>query len=209
MDWQKLSKPKIEEGIEEKQAAIFQLIQELENAEKAIIDAGGKTFADIYPELSKRQFGNQRQNIPPTEPLPYETKLGFKMPDLNDTKKEGYLRLFEAAWTNDLDAIKALTLAPWSSALGDMQNDPLKISVCDFAGFSPFSIAVLRGHYELAKQIIDICRLQYLKEDGTSLKRRWTTIEPDNDSEYSDGEIGLENETSFCKFYPSVRSSMV
>lgn len=89
------------------------MILELEDAEKSLIEAGAKTFIDMYPNTAKHQ-GNTRYNFnyEPAEPAPYETSLDFVVPELNDAKKDGYIRLFEAAWENDLDTVKAMTLAP-------------------------------------------------------------------------------------------------
>lgn len=84
---------------------------------------------------------------------------------------------------------------------------PLKIAIRDAAGFSPFSIAVLRGHYELAKKIVEICLTQYHKDDGISSRKRWTMRNDDDDddeyyseddSEY-DGRAGHEHLPIFAE----------
>jgi len=126
----------------------------------------------MYPEVRKPTMEMPMVYTAP-EPLPYETKLTFHVADLNEAKTAGYVRLFEAAWNNDLDTIKALTLAPWSPGADEATINPLRIAVMDLAGFSPFSIAVLRGHFELAKKIIEICMTQYHKDDGKTLNQRW------------------------------------
>lgn len=187
------------EGVKEKRQAIMKLIQELESAEKALLTAGAKTFAELHPNLPKRQETNHHNRYTPNDPLPYETKLSFQIPDLNDTKKIGYHVLFEAAWNNDIDSIKSLTLAPWEppnstgkhmgSTEFKTQNPPLKIAVKDGNGFSPFSIAVLRGYRDLARKIVDICITQYHKEDGLTTRQRWNMLPSDSDDgESDDGE---------------------
>ncbi|KAH7417628.1 hypothetical protein BKA64DRAFT_702397 [Cadophora sp. MPI-SDFR-AT-0126] len=176
---------KKEDGIEEKQAAIAKLILGLEEAEKSLLKAGGKTFKEMYPDTPAHQGHNRfGYNYQPAEPSPYETTLTFNVPELNTAKKDGYIRLFDAAWDNDLDTLKSMTLAPWTWIEGAPLESPLKIAVSDGNGFSPFSIAVLRGHYDLAKKIIEISMAQYHKDDGVSSRQRWTMRNDDSDEEY-------------------------
>lgn len=179
--------PEAEEGLEEKKAAISKLIKELEHAEKTLIEAGGKTFAQLHPDIPKREEAKQQQ-YPEPKPTFYETTLRFRVPDLNDTKKEGYIKLFEAAWNNDLEKIKSLTLGKWSSEDDMPLNSPLKIAVQDGNGFSPFSIAVLCGQRELAKKIVEICATQYHKDDGLTTKQRFRTLDSDCEDEDADSD---------------------
>ncbi|CZT02079.1 related to ankyrin [Rhynchosporium agropyri] len=185
-DWKK--KTEIQEpGMEEKQAAIRRLITELEVAEEALIEAGSKTLAEMYPGLPKTQERIfDRRNHPA---VPYKTSLTFAVPELNHAKKDGYFRLFEAAWDNDLHTVKMMTLAPWQWKEGSPIELPLRVATMDGNGFSPFSIAVLRGHYDLAKKIVDICMAQYHKDDGPTSRQRWTMRTGDSDDKYdSDGD---------------------
>lgn len=129
----KLDKPQ-EVGIIEKRAAISKTLRELEHTEKVIIEAGAKTFVEMYPDLPKPQE-QQPYFYRSVETEPYETKLRFRIPDLNDEKKEGYKKLFEAAWNNDLDTIKSLTLKAWKSASGSANLTPLRVAVQDGNGF--------------------------------------------------------------------------
>jgi ankyrin repeat protein len=184
------------DGQREKKQAITKIIQELESAEKALLAAGAKPFIEIHPDLPRRSENNYQNQYKQSEPLPYETRLSFQVPDLNDTKRVGYHILFEAAWSNDIDTIKSLTLAPWEtpdstrtlvrSTEFKTQNQPLKIAVKDGNGFSPFSLAVLRGHRDLARKIIDICITQYHKDDGLTSRQRWNMLSSDGDYEESD-----------------------
>lgn len=205
---------KKEEGIEEKQAAIEKLILELEEAEKSLLKAGGKTFAELYPDTPAHQGHNRfGYNYQPTEPSPYETTLTFNTPELNPAKTEGYIRLFDAAWDNDLDKVKALTLTPWKCNEGAPLESPLKIAITDGNGFSPFSIAVLRGHYDLARKIVEVCMAQYHKDDGVSSRQRWTMRNGDSDEEdnsddsyeHDEGELRICN--CFCLMLNRSRSS--
>jgi hypothetical protein len=65
---------------------------------------------------------------------------------------------------------------------------PLMIAVQDGSGFNPFAIAVLRGHFDLAKKIVEICATQYRTDDGTSPKRRWNMVPHDSDDEDGDSD---------------------
>jgi ankyrin repeat protein len=198
-NYKKLLEKTTIEGAKEKQQAITKLIHELESAEKALLAAGAKTFGELHPNFPKRQENNHHNRYTPSDPLPYKTNLTFNVPDLNDSKRIGYHVLFEAAWSNDIDTIKCLTLAPWETpnSTGSRSesteiktlNPPLKIAVNDGNGFSPFSIAALRGHRDLARKIVDICITQYHKDDGLTTRQRWNMLSSDSDDEgYDDGE---------------------
>lgn len=188
-NYNKALKAHNEDGYKEKQVAINGLTQELEKLEEFLIESGAKTFKQLKPDLPDYQDNQRsRYNYNPPNPEPYKTELRFQVPDLNTTKKNGYTKLFAAAWNNDLEAVKSLTLVPWESEVGKPLVTPLTIAIRDGNGFSPFSIAVLRGHRELAQKILEICIAQYHQEDG-SHKQRWNTHPSDSDDEgYSDNE---------------------
>jgi hypothetical protein len=189
--YKKILAEKKEEGLYEKKAAIATLILELEKTEKTLIDAGAKPFAEMYPDIqTQKEYVYQPYQYP--EPGPYKTNLSFRIPDLNDAKKEGYMRLFEAAWNNDLETVKKLTLAPWESDTNPTEMAPLQVAVQDMNGFSPFSIAILRGHRELAKKMIEICATQYHKDAGLNSKQRWNVM-PDNSDDESDSDVDGKN----------------
>jgi hypothetical protein len=184
--------PKPEDGLEQKKEAVAKVIKELERAEKTLIEAGSKTFAQLYPDLPKKE-GSKNNVYPDPKPTSYETVLRFRVPDLNDAKKGGYVKLFEAVWNNDLEKIKALTLGKWSSEEGMPLNTPLKIAIQDGNGFSPFSIAVLQGHYDLARKIVEICATQYHKDDGLR-KRFRVTEESEEEDEDEDSDVESSDE---------------
>jgi hypothetical protein len=193
--YEEQSKPEKKDGIEGKKAAIAKLIEELERAEKALIDAGGKTFAELHPDI-KLQTREPHQPYKQPEPEPYKTTFYFTDPALNDIKRHGYMQIFEAAWTNDLEKIKAITLAPWEYKDSKVLEPPLRIAIQDANGFSPFSIAVLQGHRDLARKIVEICATQYHKDDGLNSRQRWNmrtnADSGDDDCESDDGE-GIYN----------------
>lgn len=179
-----LEKKKINDGVAEKKEAISKLIQELEEAEKALLDAGAQSFYDLHRDIPKPENINPQHSYSQLtyEASAYETFFYFTLPDLNDTKRAGCVKLFEAAWANDFDTIKSMTLTPW----GITSAPPLKIAVQDGNGFSPFSLAVLRGHYDLAKKIVEICMAQYYDDDDRTIRQRWHMRSSDSDDDISD-----------------------
>jgi hypothetical protein len=60
---------------------------------------------------------------------------------------------FEAAWTGDLETIKNLTI---TGSDRTRYRTPLEIAVCNSRGFSVFTIAILRGHLDVAHGIMTI-----------------------------------------------------
>lgn len=163
------------EGIKLKLKAAKDGIQELENIEKVLTDAGAKTFNEQHPNLLKVETNNSFMRTDPYRLVrkPYSTVFDFSLPDLDDTKKARYIKLFEAAWSNDVEMVKNMTLG----------SSPLQIAVKDKNGFYPFSLAVLRGHYGLARTIGQICRAQYHSPSEKNHRRIWTMLPTDSDEE--------------------------
>ncbi|THV45654.1 hypothetical protein BGAL_0464g00050 [Botrytis galanthina] len=184
--------------------AVKEAIRDLEQAEKLLIAAGAKSFTDLYPDIPESPkpqdsswHHDRRHKVAPE---PYKTRFTFNVPDLNDGKRQGYFMLFEAAWNNDLDAIKSLTLHPWKH--DNVEYPPLRIAVRDGNEFMPFSIAVLRGHYDLARRIVEICLAQYHNaddEDDKKGRQRWGIMTSDDDDDDS-GDLPIFSELVTDKF---------
>jgi hypothetical protein len=177
--------------MKEKLAAIAEAIRQLEGTERTLIDAGVKPFYEMHKNIKKKDDSHRHQGYGYIAPVPktYESVWDFSTPDMNDSKRDGYVRLFEAAWAGDFATVKAMTLVPWSSANEPPANPPLQIAIRDSNGFSPFSIAVLKGHRDLARRMIDICLAQYHKDDIKGQRQRWQMVtDNDNDSEISGGD---------------------
>lgn len=177
--------PKQAKGWKEKSAAIDTLLASYESLESAILERGGKTFKDLYPDVKIEQYQNYNSyDYKPDPPKPWVPKLDFNLPDLTDEQREAYIKLFQACWEADLPMVKELTLAVW----GENQA-PLKVAVQDTAGFSPFSLAVLQQHFEVAKALLEIAQVQYApaEESGQS---RYSLHAGDSDDE------GDEDDTS-------------
>lgn len=194
-------------GAEEKKKAVEKMRAEFERLEKILLEAGAKTFAELYPDLPKPDTGVVKpfRRAPLTGQQPagseYATRLTFNVPGLTLAAMEGYLKLFEAAWSNDLETVKALTLTQWESSApnvpvgapiqiqqtarsGPNMQPPLQIAVTDSNSFSPYSIAILRGHYDLARKIADICLTQCQGYEDADSSRRWRMLQSDSEDEY-------------------------
>lgn len=97
---------------------------------------------------------------------------------------------FEAAWCGDLDTIKSLTLSKW----GPQNNQlPLQIAVEDKQDFSPFSIAVLRGHLQVARSILRIVEAQYKPRGEETAERYRLDEDLDIYSEIIDEKYTIDN----------------
>lgn len=84
---------------------------------------------------------------------------------------------FEATWGGDSETVKKLT----TKAYSDSSSEPLLVAPCDClcnsANLNPFIIAVTRGHMELAKTIFALAQVQYVPQDSTEQKYRYTLDE--------------------------------
>jgi hypothetical protein len=102
---------------------------------------------------------------------------------------------FEAAWANDLEKIKSLTLAPWGS---DGGQPPLAIAVSDLKMNSPFSLAFLKGHFDTAKAILEITQAQWSPPGGEKARFRIANI-GDDDHSPADSEASDNSEPNIFK----------
>lgn len=164
----RISNPK---GLQMKQAAIDSAVDSLEQIERKVLDKGGKTFAELHPDFRQQAYQYSPHSPWPQDPgsSEFKAELTFHLvSDLTEKRKAKYIELFEAAWTGDLETIKALTLASW-----DPENNepPLQIAVRD-SNSSPFSLAYIRGHHEVAKAIMKIAQTQYAAEEEPSRNYR-------------------------------------
>ncbi|KAF2817234.1 ankyrin repeat protein [Mytilinidion resinicola] len=181
-----LEDAKNKKGITEKKRAVEGLILEFEKLEALLVQKESKTLKELHPDLdlSKSNRGtnwNTRSQDP--KPNPFKLEFGFnKVHDLDDEKRDAYLELFQAVWAGDIDSIKKFTLAPWGD---DSDRTPLKIAVTDDEGFSPFSIAILRHHFPVAKALLEIAKAQYKPTEakGTEIYNL-----AESDDEYSEEE---------------------
>jgi ankyrin repeat protein len=169
------------EGVQEKQAAVDAAISKFEEIKQLLVSSGGKTFSDLHPHRNDSRRPSHYQWQPPKEPLEFSYNFRFLgVSDVTDKRAEKYVELFEAAWSGDSDKIKGLTLASW----GPENNEPpLQIAVNDGSN-SPFSLAYMRGHLDVAKMILEIAQAQYVpKEKPVTRYRMQSSDEEDYEDE--------------------------
>ncbi|KAK8155182.1 ankyrin repeat-containing domain protein [Phyllosticta citrichinensis] len=193
LDRQNKSEPQQSEGLEQKQQAINRLIEQFEEVEKALVEKGAKTFYELHPEIEqpnreRRSAFGSHANPQSKKEKPFEVTFSFQVPNLNPKMTEGYIQLYEAAWNGDFSTIKKLTLSFWGEASDQF---PLKIAVKDPNGASPFHIALLRGHLDTAKGILEIAKLQY-KPKTEEAQQRYDMADDDSSqaSETDDDDGG-------------------
>ncbi|KAI0478003.1 ankyrin repeat protein [Xylaria cf. heliscus] len=183
-------------GLTEKKEAIQDIILQLEKVESALLEKGAKTFEELYPDIEcmPQSQDNNNEKQPETDYSMTFTFNGVK--DLTSSRNDAYLQLFEAAWTGDLEQIKSLTLGPWGP---DEKEPPLKIAVSDSAGNNPFSLAFLRGHFDIAKAILEIAQAQWSPTEEENARFKMTKPEVDEESYEESDANGSDNEPEIYK----------
>ena len=183
-----LETQKSPEGTEEKKDAATRLLGEFKELESQLAGRGAKTFADLYPDV--KLYTNEPyhgRNYEPEPPKPWKPLLTFQVSDLTDERRDAYIKLFQACWDADLSTIKELTLAIW-----DEDQSPLKIAVTDSLNFSPFSIAVLRKHFDVAKAVLEVAHAQYAPEEKLGAKHTLQAVDEDqSDAEGSEDDFEI------------------
>ena len=141
---------------------------------------------ELFPEAQKpdnNNYGYTGFNNSEEKRQPYETKFSFYHATITEKNREAYVELFEAAWRGDLDTIKDLCLRKVA---------PLQVAVQDTAGYSPFSIALVQGHRDLASAILDISTAQYKPSDNEAAYRYRMRGAEDDDE---DSDVSSEDDS--------------
>ena len=73
------------------------------------------------------------------------------------------------------------TLEAWDDA---KEEPPLKVAVTDNYSNNPFSLAFIRGHFDVAAAILDIARAQYSPEDAPKARFRMQEEDESDDESY-------------------------
>ncbi|KAI0199190.1 ankyrin repeat protein [Astrocystis sublimbata] len=182
-------------GLAEKKEAIQDIVSQLEKVKAALLEKGAKTFKELYPDIECMPGTPDASNEkPPQAPTTYSLSFTFQgVKDLTANRNEAYLQLFEAAWAGDLEKIKSLTLVPWGP---DKNEPPLKIAIIDSVRNTPFSLAFLKGHFEVAQAILKIVQAQWSPDEQEKARFRMTNPESDaesrEESDVSDNESDPE-----------------
>ena len=188
---EKIQEQKDRSGVIEKQDAINRMIGGFEQLETALLDKGAKGFRELHPdtkEPEKRDSPSYHRHQ--HKPGPFQIELRFQIGDLTEESQKRYERLFEAAWNGDTRAVKDLTLNPWTDEKDD-DHPPSRVAIKDQHNLSPFSIAILRGHYDLATAIMDIASAQHVSADQPK-KKRYGIDAGDSDDESGGEDDGVQ-----------------
>ncbi|KAH9998078.1 ankyrin repeat protein [Xylariaceae sp. FL0662B] len=180
-------------GVAAKREAIKDLISQLEKVEKALEDRGAKTFKQQHPDV---RAPHEPSNRLPNQPSASSYSLDFKfnnVTDITEARKCAYIKLFEAAWSGDLAVVKSLTLVSWDA---DKQEPPLKMAVSDSKGNTPFSLAFLKGHYEVARAILEIVQVQWAPQEE---KARFTMDKDEDEDSYEESNAESIDEPEIYK----------
>ncbi|PVI06470.1 ankyrin [Periconia macrospinosa] len=168
--------------VKQREEAIQDSIHKYEELEKLLLSKGAKTFQELYPKLYKKRKNYGR---PTKWGLPaFAVDLNFSVHDLGEETKKAYPKLFQAVWDNDVETVKSLTLSSWGNG-----NKPLIVTVKDSIGCSTFFIAVMRGHYDLARVLVEISYAQYEPKEKDKPKNYRIADQEDDDDDGSD--IGI------------------
>ncbi|KAJ5757194.1 uncharacterized protein N7511_007376 [Penicillium nucicola] len=176
-------------GTAQKRQAIAELHQQYKDLEVALLARGAKTYEEIHPVDQPRQmYVPQMQPEEKKEPRKnfFRVRFNFNMVGITDPCRQGFLQLFEAAWNGDIATIRTLTLGMWGAT---QDQPPLEIAVCDSRGMSCLSIAIMRGHLETAKAILQILRAQLkVQEPRGSKQKRFEMAVDDESSDMDEDE---------------------
>ncbi|KAF8453305.1 hypothetical protein BGX38DRAFT_1259120, partial [Terfezia claveryi] len=172
---------KKQQGREALKRDVEAAISYFECVEKHLISKGARSYYELYPEEAAKAISQEQPYVAQKEwkleEKPWDGDFKFVMSDLDDDKKEAYLKLFEATWSGDCETVKKLTIKAYS----DSSSEPLLVATGDrpfhAANLNPFVIAVTRGHIELARIIFALAQVQYVPKNSTEKKYRYTLDE--------------------------------
>ncbi|KAF2741780.1 ankyrin repeat protein [Sporormia fimetaria CBS 119925] len=168
-------------GVAEKKKAVEDLAESFAEVEKALLSRNAKTFRELHPDFKIREPDQYRGYHNDYKEPEFSVDFSFRIDALNESDHDGYLEMFQAAWDGDIEKIKSLTLTKWGPS---KDFSPLAIAVQDGRHLSPFTIAVLRGHLQTARAIVEIALAQFDPEEEKEERVRYRL--GDDDIEDSD-----------------------
>lgn len=183
-------------GAIEKQTAISGMLADMQDLEVYLVEEkSAQTFAQLHPEIPTPEGNGRDQDLytgPKAEA--FAVRFAFKLRDLSAEAETQYVRLFEAAWTNNVETLKDLTVRPWIDSSGD-EHPPLQVAVEDTHGISPLIIAFILDYSPLVSVILEIARRQYTPPGVAKQERFRMNEREDEDGDESDDELRIESET--------------
>ncbi|CAM1506895.1 Fc.00g065360.m01.CDS01 [Cosmosporella sp. VM-42] len=179
-------------GAVEKREAINEALAGLEILQGELVARGGKTFEELRPDIRSETRNSRTRQTEERVSKPYDFQISFNNDsDMTEKRRDGYIDLMEAAWIGDLECIKKLSLQAWGP---EQDQPPLKMAVTDSMGNSPFSVAFIRGHHDVARAILEIVSAQWSPPDKDKVRFKMETRneEYDSEEEYSEEDEGSE-----------------
>ncbi|KAK2799263.1 hypothetical protein FQN50_008539 [Emmonsiellopsis sp. PD_5] len=169
-------------------------LRDLEEIEKHLTAKGAKTFEELHPGVAKPTPGQDTNQPAKVTKAPTQTKaeidISFRDADVGDLDTKKYLPLFQAAWEGDIQKVKLLTAEKKASS---KSHSSLQLTAADkVRSLDPFAIAVVRGHYDLARTILRDVENQQVQKDAKKQGRKVYQVVVDNDIE---SDAGSEGET--------------
>ncbi|OJJ49761.1 hypothetical protein ASPZODRAFT_1024550 [Penicilliopsis zonata CBS 506.65] len=193
-----LERTKTAKGLDEKKAAVQALICDFEKLETELLARGAKTIKELRPDMPDRPVYEDIPYNTETQSPRFKINFTFRGPAVTEAQTAAYIKLFEAAWCGDLDTIKTLTLGPNVHHTKD-KRQLLEIGITDSRYFSPFSIAVVRGHLDVAKAILVIANAQYKPPENKKISK-YDAYVSDYEDESEDDELNINQQTISDKF---------
>lgn len=90
----RMREAKDREGLAEKMAAVKGLVSGYERLECALLEKRAKTFKRLFPDIEgPYQPETDRAAVERSRAAPFEVSFTFKVPDLTEVKRDGYMRL--------------------------------------------------------------------------------------------------------------------
>ncbi|KFA50832.1 hypothetical protein S40293_05813 [Stachybotrys chartarum IBT 40293] len=165
--------------------AIKEAVTGLKSLEKLMKSKGAQVFEKLHPGITTTS--GTVGSIEARDPSPRDYEFAFSFVgdgDMSETRRDGYIDLMNAAWLGQIEQIKSLTLQGWGS---NQDQSPLKVTISDSDGNSPFSLAFLRGHHQVAQCILDIVAAQWSPRDE-KLRYKMQSEERDDDEDTYNSE---------------------
>ncbi|KAF4494819.1 ankyrin repeat [Fusarium agapanthi] len=186
-------------GVPEKLEAIKELSAGFQALEAELISRGGKTFDKLHPDIKTNLRNNPSSTSSRTKDeektiKPFEFHFSFNNDrDMTERRRDGYIELMEATWAGDIEKVKELSLQAWGA---EKDQPPLKIAVSDNMGNTPFSVAFLRGHHDLARALLEIVKAQWSppKKDKVRFRMEAGNEDEEYESDSDGSDSSSENE---------------
>lgn len=80
-------------GLVEKREAVEKLCRQFESVERDLLAKGAKSFLELYPDFAPKKRSPSSLDEPREKEEPWKVDFSFRIPDLTEKKREGYIEL--------------------------------------------------------------------------------------------------------------------